>query len=244
MIPHHLSMFSHLTSSDWAARVQAFGAIGAAAAVLCVVWLRPGAALKARQKNLLAIAEAGLVRAKQTGEVVARPDPLNISDVLYIVYHQTIIDGIVKALTNLPAQEIGSRDAVMALLSLRDQFRILGTSIEIFETPINDPVAVKRLLELDEAERRQYLTGRQPILAKNVRDRLAIIQRDYEALARALNHSAAPAKSSPSRGLLWIATSFFIAMIVVAAMAGCATARQPGADEVRIVTASQKEPRG
>jgi hypothetical protein len=244
MAPVHLSMFSHLTSSDWAPWVQAFGAIGAAAVALCVVWLRPGAALKARQKTLLAIAEAGLVRAKQTGEVVARPDPLNISDVLYVIYHQTNLDRIVKALTNLPAHEIGSRDAVMALLSLRDQFRLLGTSIEIFETPIKDPVAVKRLLELDEAERRQYLTGQQPILAKNVRDRLATIQRDYEALARALHHSAVPAKSRPWRGVLWIATSFFIVMIIVAAMAGRATARQPGADEVRIDTASQKEPRG
>jgi hypothetical protein len=240
MTPNHLSMFSHLTSSDWAAWVQAFGAIGATAAVFCVVRLRPGAALKARQKSLLTIAEAGLVRAKQTGEVFARPDPLNISDVLYVIHHQTIIDGVVQALTSVPPHEVGSRDAVMALSSLRDQFRFLGTSIEIFETPVKDPVAVKGLLALDDAERRQYLTGRQPILAKNVRDRLATIQRDYEALARALNHSAAPAKSRPWRGLLWIATSFFIAMIIVAAMAGCATARQPGADagKVRVATAS------
>jgi hypothetical protein len=34
------------------------------------------------------------------------------------------------------------------------------------------------------------LTDRQPILAKNVGDRLATIQRDYDALARALNRSA------------------------------------------------------
>ena len=244
MTPNHLFMFSHLTSSDWAAWVQAFAAIGATAAVFCVVRLRPGAALKARQKSLLAIAEAGLVRAKQTGEVFARPDPLNISDVLYVIYHQNIIDGIVQALTNLPAHEVGSRDAVIALSSLRDQFRFLGTSIEIFETPVKDPAAVKGLLALDEAERRRYLTGRQPILAKNVLDRLATIQRDYEALARALNHSAAPAKSRRWRGLLWIATSFFVAMIIVAAMSGCATARQPGADKARIVTASQKESRG
>jgi hypothetical protein len=80
----------------------------------------------------------------------------------------------------------------MALLNLRDQFRFLGTSIELFETPTKDPGMVKRLVALDDVERRRYLIGRQPTLAKNVRDRLATIQRDYEALARALNSSDSP----------------------------------------------------
>ena len=224
MTSNHLSMLLHLTGGDWAAWVRAFGAIGAIAAVLCVVWLLPEVTLKTRQKRILAIAGAGLVRAKQIGETFARPDPLGISDVLYVVYHQTIISGIVQALTNVPAHEIGSRDAVIALLSLRDQFRLLSTSIEIFETPTKDPGTVKRLLALGEVERRQYLTGRQPILAKNVQDRLATIQRDYEALGRALNRSVAPAKGRPWRGWLWIATSFFTVVIIVLAMAGCAIA--------------------
>ena len=188
---NHVSVFSYLTSSAWAAWVRAFGAIVAIAAVLYVVWLQPGVALKARRKGILAIAEVGLARAKRIGETFARPDPLDISDILYVIYHQAIIDEIVQALTNVPAQEIGSRDAVMALLSLRDQFRFLSTSIEIFETPTKDPGTVKRLLALGEAERQRYLTGRQPILAKNVRDRLATIQRDYKALGRALKRSGA-----------------------------------------------------
>ena len=192
MTSNHVFMFLHLTSSDWAAAwVRAFGAIGAIAAVLCFVWLLPDVTLKARQTSILATAQAGLVRAKQIGEAIARPDPFGISDVLYVIYHQTIIDGIVQTLTSVPAQEIGSRDAVMALLSLRDQFRFLSTSIEIFETPAKDSGTVKRLLALGAAERQRYLTGRQPILAKNVRDRLATIQRDCEALGRALKRSRA-----------------------------------------------------
>jgi hypothetical protein len=197
MTSNHLSMFSHLTSTDWAAWVRDFGTIGAIGAVLYLVWMQPGAALKARQKSILGIAETGLVRAKRIGEAFARPDSLDISTVLYLIYHQTIIDGIVQALTNVPAHEIGSPDAITVLLSLRDQFRSLGTSIEIFETPTKDPGTVKRLLTLDDAERRQYLTRRQPILAKNVRDRFAAIQSDYEALARALN-SAAPVAEIPA----------------------------------------------
>jgi hypothetical protein len=168
-----------------------FGAIGAIAAALCVLWLRPVAALKARQKSILAIAEAGLARARQIGEAFARPGSLDIVVVVYVIHHRTVIEGIVEALTNVPVHDIGSRDALVALLRLRDQFRFLGKSIQFFETPTKDPGMVKRLLALDETERQRYLTGRQPTLAKNVRDRLATIQRDYEALAQALKHSTA-----------------------------------------------------
>jgi hypothetical protein len=197
MTSNHLSTFSYLTKSDWTAWVQVFAAVGAIAAVLYVVWLQPGVALKARRKGILAIAEAGLARAKRIGETFARPDPLDISDILYVIYHQAIIDEIVQALTNVPAHEIGSRDAVIALSSLREQFRFLGTSIEIFETPTKDRGTVKRLAALDDAERRRFLASRQPILVKNVCDRLAAIQRDYEALRRALNHSAVPTAEIP-----------------------------------------------
>jgi len=219
-------MFAHFTNSDWV-WVKACGAIGVLAAALRVVWRQPDAVLKARRKRILAIAEAGRVRAKQIGEAVARPEPLDIPAVLYVMYYQTVVDGIVQALTNVPPHEIGSRDALMALLSLRDQFRLLGTSMEIFETPNKDPGTFKRLLALDDEERRLYLAGLQPRLAKNVRGSLAAIEKDYEALARALNHGAAPAKGRPWRGWLWIVASFFIAMIIVGAMAGCATALQP-----------------
>ena len=188
MTSNHVSLFSQLTSSHWAGGLCA--AIGSVVAALYVVWLRPGAALKARQKSILAIAEAGLVRVRQIGDVFAPPGSLDISGVVYVIHHRTFIEGIVEALTNVPVHDIGSRDGVVALMSLRDQFQILGTSIEIFETPTKDPGMVKRLLALDETERRQFLTGRQPTLAKNVGDRLASLQRDYEALARALNRSA------------------------------------------------------
>ena len=189
MTPNHLSVFSHLASGDWPAGVRTLAAIGAIAAVLCALWLWPDPALKAQRKRILAIAEAGLVRVKQIGEACARPSRLDIPAVLYVIYYETVIDGIVQALTNVQTQEIGSRDAIIALSNLRDQFRFLGRSIQIFETPIEDPRTIKRILALDEAERRQYLAGRQPTLAKNVRDRLAGIQTDYDVLVLALKRT-------------------------------------------------------
>jgi hypothetical protein len=224
MTSSHLTMLSHLTNTDRAAWVLVLGTIGAIAAVLYAVWLQPRAALKARRKRILAIAAAGLMRAKRIGEGLARPGPLDISSLMYVFYNQSIIDGIVQALTCVPAPGNGSRDAAVALSSLRDQFRFLGTSIEIFDTPTTKPATIQRLLALDEAKRREYLAGRQPILAKNVRDRVATIQKDYETLAQALNHGAAPGK--PWRGWLLIATSFFVFVIIVAAVVGCATARR------------------
>jgi hypothetical protein len=188
---HHLSMVSLFASSAWA-RIQVFAAIAAIVAVLWMVWLQPRAARRARQKGILAIVGAGLARAKQIGEVFAQAGPLEISAIIYVIYQQTAIDGVVQALTNVRAHEIGSRDALPALSRLQDQFRSLVKSIEILETPIKDPRAVKRLLALDDAERRRYLSGLRPVLDENVRDRVATIQRDYAALARALSHGAAP----------------------------------------------------
>jgi hypothetical protein len=166
--------------------IPVFGAIGAITAFLVAMWLRPNAA-KVRRKRVLAIAQAGLARANQICEAFAQPGTLDIPVILYVNYHQSIIEGIVRDLAKVPADEIGSRDAIAALLSLRQQLRFLVTSIEIFETPIKDSGTIKRLSMLDEAERRRYLAGRQPTLAKTARDHLATIRNGYYALARALN---------------------------------------------------------
>jgi hypothetical protein len=190
MTSHNLPLFSHLAS--WAAWARAFAVTAAIVAAIWVAWLQPRAARRARQKGVLAIAGAGLARARQIGEIFAHPGPLDISAIIYVIYQQTAIDGVVQALTNVPAREIGSPEAAKVLLSLRDRFRSLVASMEIFETPIKDPRAIKRLLALDDAERRRYLTGLQAVLDERVRERLATIQRDYAALARALNRGAAP----------------------------------------------------
>jgi hypothetical protein len=171
------------SSNPW---IPAFGAIVAIAMFLAVVWLKPNAA-KVRRKRVLAIAQAGLARANQICEAFAQPGALDIALILYVNYHQTMIDGIVRELAKIPADEIGSREAIAALLSLRDHLRFLVTSIEIFETPIKDSGTIKRLSALDEAERRRYLADRQPTLAKAVRDHLTTIQNGYYVLARALN---------------------------------------------------------
>ena len=131
MPPSH-PIFLGLTTAELAAWAQALGSIGAIIAALIVVWLQPRAALKVRQRSILAIAEAGLARIEEIRGAFAHDDPLKIASTLSVAYHPTVVDAIVHALTNVPAHEVGSRDGVIALLSLRDQFTFLQKSIEIF----------------------------------------------------------------------------------------------------------------
>ncbi len=102
-----------------------------------------------------------------------------------------------RALTRVPAHEIGSRDGVMALLSLRDQFVFLGKAIATYETPAKDPEIAKMLLHLSGPERLKILTSRKTILAGNVKARIATIRKYYEALALAVSQDAAAQRLQP-----------------------------------------------
>jgi hypothetical protein len=189
-------IFLGLTSGELAAWAQAVGAIGAIAAALIVVWWQPRAALKVRQKSILATAEAGLARAQEIGTAFADDDRLAISGRLYSVYHPAVIAGIVQALTNVPAHEIGSRDGVVALLSLRDQFTFLDETIETYIQPRRDQETAKELLMLPEKEQSEHLRRLQPVLVGNVRTQLAAIQRQYDLLRQAIGGRAGNMRGS------------------------------------------------
>jgi hypothetical protein len=185
-----------LTSAEMAAWAQAIGSIGAIAAALIVVWWQPRAALKVRQRSILAIAEAALARAKEIGAAFAEDDPLTVSGRLFIVYHPSVILSIVQALTNVPAHEIGSRNGVIALLKLRDQFTFLQKSIEVFQTPTKDLETAKQVPMMNEQEAREHMRALKPILVKNVRIQLAAIQGHYDSLRQAIGGNARDMKGS------------------------------------------------
>ena len=111
---------------------------------------------------------------------------------MYEVYDKSIINSIVTAFGEIPAHEIGSREGVAAIWSLRHQFIFLGEAMEAFKAgPRNHPDFSESLKEsIDVA-----LTGRQrkgvtqtqfDVLAKNVRTQLDAIDGHYVALSNSI----------------------------------------------------------
>jgi hypothetical protein len=199
--PDYLCLSTNLTSTEAAAWVQAIGSILAIAAAILISWRQSKLAReslvnaqviadKARQHGILAIAEAALEHARRIDEALLQTESGSNPTALYEVYDQTIINGMVQALTDVPAHEVGSRDAVIALLSLRDQFRFLGKAIEDYKKPKNDPDITKLLDSTDPGEERQKVWSQlKTVLAKNARDRVVIIRKQYESLKNAIDRA-------------------------------------------------------
>jgi hypothetical protein len=194
------------TAAAW---FQAVGSIAAIAGAFYISERQTKAALrslvaaqsaqeKARQRSILAIAEAADEHARRIGDAFSKDD---IYVALAFVYDKTIIDGVVGALSNAPVHEVGSRDAVMALLSLRDQFVFLGIAVETFlARPHNHPVlrmGIEQLSQPNEREQRQELVAiGEAVLAKNVRTHLDKIRGNYISLERAVQGAGSIASFS------------------------------------------------
>jgi hypothetical protein len=178
-----------------AAWVQAFGSIGAIAGA---VWIgnrqvRAALSTEARasaghRKSILAIAEAAYEHSERFRRLLVQQDP-RVS--LSLNYHESIINGVVEALGGVPFHEVGSRDGVMAVLSLRDQLVFLKTSIEIFLAgPWRHPDLGPELEQYKAAGEtaivRNLLEVGNNVLAKNVVTHLDVIRHNYLALTEAV----------------------------------------------------------
>src|ERR1019366_3889683 len=141
---------------------------------------------KSRQRSILAIAEAADEHARRIGELFITTG-IESSVALYTVYDKSIIDGVVRALTDVPVHEIGSRDGVMALLSLRDQFVFLGINVEEYKKPASEAPQLQHSLEHlsgpeNSKARQELIEQYRTIMAKNVRMRVEQIRKDYMSL--------------------------------------------------------------
>jgi hypothetical protein len=138
--------------------------------------------LESRRQSILAVAEAAEERAQRID--TAMEDPENTAP-LYDVYDKTIIDGIVRALTDIPIHEIGSRDAVLALLSLRDQYVFLGVAVETFIAGPEGDILLRQALDslgTDTKARIALRRKQKAQLARNVRQRVDWIGKQYRSL--------------------------------------------------------------
>lgn len=191
------NFFTGPDGQTWAAWFQAIGSIAAIGAAFLVGRQQSKAALRvvteqqrATRDSIVAVAGAAAEHARRIGDVLER-DSFGHAE-MYNVYDQTIVDGMVHALTNAPAHEVGSPAGVIALLALRDQFAFLGVQMKEYLAGPREHkelrIAIESCGDNREAERGTIQAGEQ-VLAGNVRRRLELIQHYYGELKAAVERA-------------------------------------------------------
>jgi hypothetical protein len=145
---------------------------------------------ESRRQSILAVAEAAEERAQRI--YTAMEDHEN-SAALYEVYDKTIIDGMVRALTDIPIHELGSRDAVLALLSLRDQYVFLGVAVVAFIEGAQGNALLQQALDSLGTDTKAQIALRKDqkaLLARNVRQRVDWIGKQYRSLKADMGRSS------------------------------------------------------
>ncbi|WP_146230008.1 hypothetical protein [Paraburkholderia tropica] len=127
-------------SSAWASWIQAVGSIVAILGAYYVGERQSRAALasverghtlaeQAKRRAILAIGEAAFERAQKIENVLKGERP---RENMFLVYDKSIARSISGALSAIPLQDVGSREGVLAILDLRDQFVFLEQSMDAF----------------------------------------------------------------------------------------------------------------
>lgn len=127
-------------SSAWASWIQAVGSIVAILGAYYVGERQGRTALasverghtlaeRAKRRAILAIGEAAFERAKKIENVLKGEKP---RENMFLVYDKSIARSISGALSAIQLQDVGSREGVLAILDIRDQFVFLEQSMDVF----------------------------------------------------------------------------------------------------------------
>lgn len=164
-----------------------------------------------RRRSIVSVARAATEHARRIGDALDQGDPGHA--MMYNVYDKTIVDGMVHALTNVPAHEVGSPDGVIALLALRDQFAFLGVQMEQYLAGPWKHEEIKRAIEScgdDQKAQSATIQSAEKVLEGNVRTRLKQIQRYHDDLVTAWRaHSCENAESLDAVGTSAVASKRF-----------------------------------
>ncbi|WP_186121450.1 hypothetical protein [Burkholderia gladioli] len=146
-----------LSRSDWASWVQAIGSIAAIFGAYLVGERQSNAALASvreshrlaedsKRESRFAVLQAAYNRASDIRSAVQRGEPpLNVVD----AYHASILDGLILAMNNIPASELGAGVSVDAFIIFSGQFVFLREAMEKYvRGPFSDPDFMARLEEL------------------------------------------------------------------------------------------------
>jgi hypothetical protein len=140
---------------------------------------------RSRRNSIFAVAKAAYARSKHIESAFSGSD---IVSTLFRTYDQSIIDSIVGALSASPVHELGSDDAVISFLGLRDHFVFLGKAIERYVEDATE------LLDADTAgpqEEQSFIVKAAHQTNKDrldsVRQQLGEIDRHFSTLTKAIH---------------------------------------------------------
>ena len=187
----------------------AIGTIGAVVVALTVGKQQARAAMQAvreahsldakgRKEGIVSVGEAAHAFAERIDRIFSTPgiEHLVLSAQLYNIYDKSIVEGIAFALITAPAHEIGSREGVLALVLLRQQFDLLWKTVDKYlENPWDDPDSRKSLESYPDPggneERAKMFKQIKDARANNVRLRIRTIASAYDALKDSLDGAQA-----------------------------------------------------
>ncbi len=182
-------IFSSPNTPAW---VQAIGSLVGLGIAIFVSTLPLKHAAKQKRATFFAIVEAAHTRAQSIRKAVDEMDwETGGTAGIYNVYHKSVIDGLVRALQGIPTHELGTSDAVLALLALTDQIVFLGDAVDkLLLGPHNDPELAKAYDSIDPVDykqRREITRIAYSVRQQNIRGHLKQIDLHYEVLKTSLS---------------------------------------------------------
>lgn len=182
---------------DIAAWIQAGGSILAIIASLGIAdWSRKSKQSE-QQKNVFAVVQAAHAFAKKISKVTddSKASELMVNHDIHSLYHRNITDGFARALANIPFHEVGTSEAVAAIIDMQVQFeRFMPNSLDLFIAgPQNHPSYLDAEASLDLPNHPERYQKSQMLyessfttLAENLRGNLKRIDYDFQLINDAL----------------------------------------------------------
>jgi hypothetical protein len=185
-----------LNKSDWASWVQAVGSIAAIIGAYVIGERQSKATLEsAREAHHVAeeskrVSRFAVLRAAHNRASLIRAaltkgePPLNLIE----VYHSSIIDSLVLAMSSIPVSELGSDEAVDAFILFSGQFVFLRKALEEYvDGPSADPIVQRQLDRLKaqgygREHQDEILTVARNVRRRNVEVHLKQIEFEFEKL--------------------------------------------------------------
>lgn len=120
---------------DVPAWIQAGGSILAIIASLGIAdWSRRSEQHE-RSKDVFAVVQAAHAYAGKIRKIIddSKPSERMVNPAIHELYHRNITDGFARALANIPFHEVGTSEAVAAIVDMQVQFdRFMPNSLETF----------------------------------------------------------------------------------------------------------------